>query len=466
MKKFTLLSGTAIAVFMSGVHASAATCSTLGLAITCDQPDSDPVTQTFDGGSVTIAPGADVTSDDENVSPVALEGNGTTLTNDGSVVQQDNGGQAVLGSGDGVTVINNGDIDSGDRGIVMDGGSLLDVYNAAGATISARRQAVRAEEDSPGAVVENHGTITSSEGRALQLRSFGARVINHGALIGGEEVVEARGDFYLENHGTIALNDPGIVDEDGVQFAGGEAQNFGSITGSDDGIDVDEGLIVNHLGGVIRSTAPDANDNSGIDIDPVYDDEINPLRPSGALTIMNAGLIEGPAAIGADPAATGTLTILNEGTLNGRGGTAIRMAPGQGASSVMATGQSEIYGDVLFGNSNDAFIVGEITSGLLVDGLINGGGGVDIALFDSFELADFTQFDVSGNAVSLSFFSASDLLSASFLDFENWSVSGTIYDTASLEVAIGAGPAVVPLPAGLPLLLAGLGCLAMIRRKA
>lgn len=465
MKNFTLLSGTAIVLLMSGVHAGAATCSTFGLAITCDQPDSDPVAQALDGGTVTVASGADVTSDDENASPVALEGNATTLTNDGAVVQQDNGGQAVLGSGDGVTVINNGDIDSGDRGIVMDRGSLLDVYNAAGATISARRQAVRAEEDSPGAVVENHGKITSSEGRALQLRSFEARVINHGALIGGEEVVEARGDFYLENHGTIALNDPGIEDEDGVQFAGGEVQNYGSITGSDDGIDVDEGLIVNHAGGVIRSTAPDANQNSGVDVDPEYDDEINPLRASGALTIMNAGLIEGPTAIGTDSAATNEVTIINEGTLDGRGGVAIRMAPGQGASSVMATGQSEIHGDVLFGNSDDAFLVGEIASGLLVDGVIDGRGGVDIALFDSFELADFTQFDVSGNAVSLAFFSAGDQISANFLDFENWSVSGTIYDIASLEAAIGAGPAVVPLPAGLPLLLAGLGGLAMIRRK-
>lgn len=463
--RFSLLSGTALAViFATAFSAHAATCDIQPGLITCADPGSDPVTSAENGVDVVVQAPASVVSTDENTSPVDLSGDDTTLRNDGLIEQADNGGFAIFGSGNRLRVENNGDIKSGDRGIVMENGSDLTVINGTGANIEARRQAVRAREDSPGARVENRGTITSTDGRALQLRSFGATVINHGDLIGAEEVVEARGDFTLENYGTIKLSDPSIEDEDGVQFAGGRVDNWGLIEGSDDGIDVDEGHIMNFTGGIIRSTAPDQNSNSGIDVDEVYDDGVSPERAPGPLTIVNEGLIEGPSAIGTDAASTSEIRITNSGTLNGRGGTAIRLADGQGDSRLHVLGESQIFGDVLFGGGNDLLHIGLLTSGFLGSGIFDGGQGTNELVLDGFGLGDVLSFEVDGDRVDLSFMSDGDRVAGTFLNFGQWEVGGQRYDVRALQDALSPQP--VPLPAAFPMLLLGLGGLGLLRRTS
>ncbi|SFQ97825.1 VPLPA-CTERM sorting domain-containing protein [Poseidonocella sedimentorum] len=459
-----LLAGTALSLLaLAPLTAQAATCTSLGTDIACLAPGSGPVSSGTDAVQVIVAIGASIESDDEDVPAVALTGDAVSVVNSGTITQTNtsNGGHAILGEGDIVTIVNDGTISSGDRGIEMDGGSDLTVLNAAGATISARRQAIRAGTDSPNAFVSNAGTITSTEGRALQLRSFGASVFNTGEIIGGEEVIEARGDFYLENSGTIRLIDDSIEDEDAVQFAGGEVQNFGQIIGSDDGIDVDEGLIVNHAGGLIKSTAPDANDNGGIDIDEVYDDGVSALRAPTSLTIINDGTIEGPKAINTDPAAVSSLFVTNRGILNGRGGTAIALAAGMGDSSLELDGGSEVYGDVIFGGGDDELGIMTITSGLLGTGIFDGGTGSNTLSFGA-GLAAFESARLSGNRLELSFLSGGDLLSGTFLNFGTVVIGGARYTASEAAALIAAAP--VPLPAGLPLLLAGLGGFGLLRR--
>lgn len=462
----TLRASALLALLFSTTHSvQAATCNVTATGFSCGAADSAPVFSADDGIVVVVDPGASVVSADRATPAIALEGDGVSVDNAGQITQSDarNDGVAILGRGNGVTVTNSGDISSGDRAIVMQGGSNLNVINKAGATISARRQTIRAEEDSPGARVENFGTISSTDGRALQLRSFGATIFNYGDLIGGEEVVEGRGGFYLENHGNIFLNDPGIEDEDGVQFAGGEVLNFGSIIGSDDGIDVDEGRIENALGAVIRSTAPDANANSAIDIDPVYDDGVNPVRASGPLEIVNAGLIEGPSAIGSDDASASEVSITNSGTLLGRGGTAIRFSETQGDSALTLTGESRIFGDVLFGAGDDIVTIGQLTSGTLINGLFDGRLGLNTVIFDGVGLGDLRSFTLTGDRVDLLFLSGADRLTGQFRNFGAWVVDGRSFSAAELadEVSLAA----VPLPAGLPLLLSALGGIALLRRR-
>ena len=114
---------------------------------------------------------ASVVSADIEVPAIVISGDNTTMTNRGLVEQSnpEDDGHAITGSSDGITIINRGRIASGDRGIEMLGGSNLSVTNQSGATISTRGQGVRAGTESPGAVVENAGTITSSEDRACLL---------------------------------------------------------------------------------------------------------------------------------------------------------------------------------------------------------------------------------------------------------------------------------------------------------
>ncbi|GHF53433.1 VPLPA-CTERM sorting domain-containing protein [Seohaeicola zhoushanensis] len=462
MRRYTLLTTTALAL-CAAAPALAATCTPVGAGFTCTVLGSDPILSTANGATVTVQSGASVVSIDDKVTPVAMQGDNATVLNDGLIEQADTAGFAITGEGTGLKVVNAGQIKSGGRSIVMLSGSGLEVINQAGATIESRQQTIRAEENITNTRVENWGTISATDGRALQLRAEGSTVINHGLLTGGEEVVEARGGFHLENYGTIKLNDEAnIVDEDGVQFAGGTVLNAGMIRGTDDGIDMDEGTVTNTATGRIISLAPDANDNSGIDIDEVYEDGVNPNRQNGTVKIVNAGLIEGPSAIGADDAATNSVEIENAGTLRGRGDLAIRLAPVQGDSKLTVLAGSEIFGGIRFGSGNDQVIVDALFGGAIADGVIDGGLGLNTALFAGFQLDDLLSFSLKDGLVSLAFLDDEREVSGLFRNFTYWELDGTRYSTEALASA--ATP--VPLPAGLPLLLAGLGGLALLRRRA
>ena len=93
--------------------------------------------------------------------------------------------------------------------------------------------------------------------------------------------------------------------------------------------------------------------------------------------------------------------------------------------------------------------------------MIDGTLGDNTALFAGFSLADLFQFDVAGDLVSLILDNGSRKVSGTFRNFAFWDLGGTAYTTADLTAATTP----VPLPAGLPLLLAGLGGLALLRRR-
>ncbi|MFN3846677.1 MAG: hypothetical protein ACK4RZ_12795, partial [Paracoccaceae bacterium] len=334
MMRLAALSTTAIVLLALPGTGFAATCDLvsdgLSSTLTCGAAGSDPVARAEDNLTIAVTADGSVISANRAIAAVAVGGTDVKVVNAGTISNTDpgNNANAIAATGNRLTVENSGRIFSGDRAIHALSGYLggLVVNNLEGGVIESRRQTIRTEGNFPGSVVTNSGTISSMTGRALQLRGQGTTVTNHGTITGGEEVIEARDDFTLTNYGTIILRD-GVEDEDGVQFASGTVYNYGTIQGSDDGIDIDEGEIFNYASGRIISTGPGGH---GIDIDPVFDNSRDAIRPSGTVTIVNAGYIEGPAAIGADVAAANSVIVHNSGTLVARGANAIAFSPVQG----------------------------------------------------------------------------------------------------------------------------------------
>lgn len=460
----TMLGLAAISAFALSAHgAAAASCTMLPMMMTCDQPASAPAVADQHGMLVNVTGG--LSSADRASAPLNVTGDVVTVLNAGEIAQTDsrNNGYAIEVRGSDTRIINTdgATIHGGDRGIeVLDGTGGLTLTNAG--TITSRRQGVRSQEGYEGATVINNGLIASENGRALQLRSNGSSVYNYGTLTGGEEVVEGRGDFYLENHGNIVLREDAAEADDGVQFASGTLVNHGLIQGSDDGIDVDEGHIINHAGARIISTGSvEVRDMGGIDIDAEYDDGVSPLRPAGDLLIENAGLIEGPRAVVSDFGSTSSITILNSGVLNGRSGVAVDFVPTQGDSLIELSGAGQILGDVLFGGGDDLFRFGALSDGALLSGLIDGGAGVNTVDFGSYLLADLTRFTVMDDMIDAVLNLGGASLSAQFRNFGLWNIEGETWTTADLSAQI----APVPLPAGLPMALAAFGALALLRRR-
>lgn len=385
----------------------------------CTSTDSGNIDDDRDNLSVTVQSGAEIVR--ASGRPVQLEGSNQSLNNQGLIESGDD--DAIRGKGVNLTIDNSGTIRGGDRGIrLQDDANNFTLINRESGVISAENQAVRLDNDFAleNAQITNYGLIESADGRAIQSRGPGTTVINHGTLRGGEEVIEAREDFTLENHGTIGLNglswdadtqtwtNTGATDdEDGVQFASGEANNYGVIIGSDDGIDIDEGKVHNHASGAIVSTgslSDPLEGGNGIDVDSLYEPSVGEVREAGPLTIINEGYIEGVHAIGTDGASTSQITIENSGTLVGRSGTAIQFAPNQDDSSLLLSGNSEIIGDVIFGAGDDKLIIDGLTStsGMLSTGIFDGGLGENSVFFNDFSLADILSFDMTDALIYMS----------------------------------------------------------------
>ena len=440
------------------VPAMSATCIGGGTGdsptLTCTVLDSGNINDDRDNLSVTVESGAQIVR--ANGRPVQLEGSNQSLNNQGLIESGDD--DAIRGNGANLTIDNSGTIRGGDRGIrLQDDADNFTLINRESGKIFAENQAVRLDNDAEleNAHITNYGLIQSTDGRAIQSRGPGGTVINHGTLLGGEEVIEAREDFTLENHGTISLNglswDAGTQtwtnagatdDEDGVQFASGEANNYGVILGSDDGIDIDEGKVHNHATGVIVSTGTASDPlvgGNGIDVDSLYEPTQGEVRTAGPLTIVNEGYIEGVHAIGTDGASTSEITIENSGTLVGRSGTAIQFAPNQGDSSLKLSGNSEIIGDVIFGAGDD------------------GGLGENSVFFNDFSLSNILSFDITDALIYMSFGIANnELFSGKFTNFSTWTFAND--GSFSTEALAGKfmNPSAVPLPAALPLFAFGL----------
>jgi hypothetical protein len=423
-----------------------------------------PQSSALDDLLVIVQDGASVTkpATGGNGSALTLSGDGVTVQNEGAIIglrtNNNNDNNGIQGTGTDLTVENYGQIESGDRGIhITGGGGGFTLLNFEDATIESRRQAVRTlnELALPGSTVYNWGTIESTDDRAIQLRGPGAQVYNYGALRGGGEVVEAREDFTLENYGTIVA-DPASTDADGVQFASGRADNYGLIQGTDDGIDIDEGTVVNHAGGQIIG----GTNGSGIDIDALFEPSVGPSRPAGDLFIVNHGTIGGQQAIGADEAATNRISITNTGILFSQSPNAILFGAMQGDSTVTLDRGGEIYGNVVFGGGDDLFRAGGLlTDAALIDGFVDGGEGTDTVDLLGYALSSIAFATIRGDFVDLGLNVDGGLFEASFINFEFWTVgNGQTYSTRDFVAAVAA----IPLPAGAGLMLTALGGLAML----
>ncbi|MGI3210793.1 VPLPA-CTERM sorting domain-containing protein [Roseovarius tibetensis] len=481
---------TAMAVSLTALYAFATPATALCTAggdtanptLICTGTDS-AINDGQDNLAVTVESGAAISDTGDTVT---LTGPDQTLDNLGLIDSET--GNGILGTGANLTVTNNGTIEAGDRAIrLQEGADGFTLFNGTGGEIRSTNQAVRLDNSDAlkNATITNDGLIESTDGRAIQSRGPGTTITNSGTLSGGEEVVEAREAFTLTNTGTIAIrglswdadtqswtNDAAPDDEDGVQFASGTLENSGVILGTDDGVDLDEGRIINT--GVIVSTGsasdPDIG-GSGIDVDALFEPTVGPDRQAGALTIENAGYIEGINAIGtdpgsdADPSSTSKLTILNSGTLVGRSGTAIQMVPTQGDSSLTLSGDSEIFGDVIFGGGNDLLSVGDVSSGKLINSVFDGGAGENTVAFTELALGDVTSARFGADQISLSLATDDGTISGDFRNFGFWQFgSDEAVTTSAFRDALPQA-VVVPVPAGLPLLITALGGLAWLRRR-
>lgn len=487
--------------------------------IICIGTQTEPLQDARDRLTVIVGEGAELIR--ESGRPVQLDGDAQVVLNLGLI--QSGNDDAIRSGGTDLFVVNSGTIWGGDRGIrLRNGGGSFTLVNVEGGAIFARQQAVRADNEAqvPGVVVVNSGLIVSFEGRAVQSRGPGTVVLNYGMLLGSEEVVEGREDFYLENHGIMAIrglswdgttwtNDGAVDDEDGVQFSGGVVQNWGVILATDDGIDIDEGLVHNHATGVIISAAPDSiRDSGGIDVDELFQfsNPDLPERRPGPLTILNEGYIEGPRAIVTDLDADSPLTILNTGTLIGRGGDemgriAIDLAPNQGDTTIVLAGGSIVEGDILFGGaSQNTLVLGAFDAGARFDGVVRArdadpdraaaraalfgdvgflsaasvsmsatsrSTGFDVVFGDDLGISAFVAYLLQDDLFRLHMKAGDDgVIRFRLLNPSSFAFGGEVFGAEEFaEFLRQSGVSVVPVPGALPLMLTALGALALLRRR-
>ncbi|MEM1130521.1 MAG: hypothetical protein AAGH83_08360, partial [Pseudomonadota bacterium] len=311
------------------------------------------------------------------------------------------------------------------------------------------------EEDSGPKIVSTGTEMEDGElvgFKGIRARGPATQIVNWGEIEAQGEAVEGRDAFLLANGGGITSKL-----DDAVQFGDGSLFNeaSGEITGGDDGVDVDSGLIQNK--GLITSSS--TTDGAGIDVDPDGEDG----EAAGTLVIDNEGTIRAVIGILFDPASTAKQTIFNKGVIEGTGGTAINFAPSQGASLLELSENSIIRGDVIFGNSDDVLEIGDITSGVLIASGFFGMAGTNSVVFaDTYALSDFLSANIFNKVVRLNVEAENgDLLSGEWVDFGAFVIEGTAYTPEELAAIIPP----VPLPAPLALLAGGLGALMLVRRR-
>jgi hypothetical protein len=465
----------------AGSASAATVCADLGTtppSLLCSGAVDVAVDDDRDGLTVTVETGATVVPAGDRA--MTLGGADQTVINQGTIESTDD--EAIRGTGARLTVENSGTIRADeDRAIRLqadaDGSRIV---NQATGRIFSKDQAIRPDNDDRLAdiTVENYGLIRAEEGRTIQSRGPGTTVINHGTLDGGEEVVEARDNFRLENYGEIFIGertrDDGNggtetflpEDEDGVQFASGTVDNYGLIRGTDDGIDFDEGTITNHAGAVIQTVGPSGN---GIDIDEIFDNGVDAdERPNLLAKIDNRGLIEGPQGVGSDSAATNPVTILNSGILRGTLGTAIGLAPLQGDTLVEISGGGQVFGDILFGNGG--------TNTLVFDGLTDGAGifskvaaqddGTFDVVFRNMTLAEMLAYRLSGDLFELDVATGNSRFRLNAHGANSFELEGITRSSSEFAAYLGAnGVAPIPLPAAGWLLLGGMAALGAAARR-
>lgn len=420
MKLSLLLAGTAMAAALSA-PASAATCTTVGLAVTCSGTVTGGFTNATPGIAVEVTSGATVSR--ANGDAIRVRGAEARVTNHGTIAGLDPAGSDGVDGGDSLTVTNHGTITATNKGIDADDKAALTVTNTG--TIRATDKAIR-NGNGVGATLTNaaEALIESVSDEGFE-SGDDAVVTNHGTIRASDDAVQVGENAWIENTGLI----------ESVTRGGDEAD-------PQDGIDIDSGTIINS--GTIRS-----DDDAAIDYD-------------GSTTtsfIANEGTISGTTGVLVEKGETGevanvaTQWIFNSGTIEGRNGLALDV--GAGDDVLINTGT--LIGGADFGTGDDTAAFGAM-AGVIggLDSLFDGGAGTDELIFDA-SLADLSLAWVEPGVLEFAFGETARLW------VTNW--EWVTFDEGTYALADLLAPAPVPVPAAGLLALGGIGALAALRRR-
>ncbi len=328
------------------------------------------------------------------------------------------GGRSLI-SVAGLSLMNTGEIRATGEGYAIQSGNLslgggtggVIIVNSAAETgtlnnASASNVSFTVEASSPTSTstapfyqtdITNQGSI-SADYLALVLAGSSARVTNSGTIIGGIAAIEIDVDqAALENSGTIRATanfgyalfvrghgnfvNSGVIEHLGA--AGGAVilqnaytdptdtfTNSGTIRGNGGAFSFNGGKLINAESGIIETTDTNA---SAVRM---------ATQPQNSVTLINAGRIVGVADVlgaipqgqteslaGAIKGDEGQHTIINSGIISGS------VALGPQTDSVESSGR--LIGDVALEGGDDVMHVSALKIDSTVNGLLDGGNGVD-----------------------------------------------------------------------------------------
>lgn len=483
MKRFFFSSVAITVATMPFGLVQAQTCVVSGTDVTCSAGAINaPFSSADDALNVTIEPNATVLAPSEDA--LELDGVDATVTNDGAITSQGNRG---IDAEDGLTLFNgrSGDDPMALRSVVsttsdaVRGGDDLTIRNFG--DINGGDEAVQAG-DRADIVNKSIGVIQATD-KGIQVGDD-LSLVNRGQILSGDEGVEADDGADITNSGTIFAFEDAVQVQSGATItnsgsilsSGGRApgDTTGPFTTDGDGVDIDDGSIFNNGSG---SEIIAAN-GAGIDFDGNAPEPGDPDGTGDAL-IYNEGTIRGVQGILVETvtnvaddqyANTSSQNVINYGTIEGTGGTALNL--GGGDDTLLMYDMSVVKGEALFGEGSDTLYLASLEYSS--DGweeLFDGGADEDDIRF-AFGLSRLIGVEDTGAAIRLILASFDGPLagSASAAQPETFDVLLSNFETASF--ADGSGgfvtislAAAIPLPASILALGAGLAGLGALRRR-
>lgn len=392
-----------------------------GDTVTCSGTETNELKDGSKDITVNLLPDAVIDTTVSGDDAIKLKDNGNTV-NVAATAQVIGGDEAIV-LGDGGVVENLGTITAADKGIVGENeagekATGLSVYNGI-------------NKDGDPATIDTTASITAPADEGIE-SGDNTLVVNYGVIEGFDDALDVGDNATIFNFGRIentATAADVVADPDAAQ----------------DAIDIDSGIIFNLGSGEIISTT-----DAAIDFD----------AGSAGSTIFNEGTIRGTLAINTDGADMQGQVVINSGVLEGTSGTALMLGAGADTLGMIAGGT--LIGGADFGEGEDDLILAAgflLTADLAGGALLDGGLGDDLVLFESYNIADVTVQSAVGEDMLLSIMGFD-------VNLRSWELF-EFADTGPLTAAEFKAQALapVPLPGGLPLMLAGLGGLAVVRTR-
>jgi len=375
---------------------------------------------------------------------VQLQSKKSTTLN-GSVLIKNDGMIVATGTGD----VNGQALDLNDL-IVASG--KIDVENLVHGQITAA-DAIRATNN---VLINNYGLIQSNfatgangndsgnDGIDFNDKSFNGTVNNYqtGSIIGARHGITAGQALTITNDGIITGNDGSGINLDTAGNTTAHITNnaHGVITGNlvssdGDGVDVDGQVAIENYGQIKSLGQGSANLSEGLAI--------------GGGTVNNYAnaLIEGAdRAITVDDSNLGNefgaTTIVNDGTIKGDTGDAIKITSCVGNVNCFSntlTNRGTIIGNVALGGGNDTLNLGHGSS---ITGTVDGQGGTDaVHLADAGTVSNLVNFETlsadSGKSTltgTQSYSGGVSVASGATLGFDNATINGDVTNNGTVTV--------------------------------